>query len=89
MIHTGRKDRTTMCDIGLLMALDLLSIPSMSSDCEMVFSQAKLMITGQRHRLKADIIEATQCLRAWYIMERKAIGSWKSSGKWEAPHELS
>jgi hypothetical protein len=71
------------------MALNLLSIPAMSSDCERVFSQAKLMITGQRHRLKADIIEATQCLRAWYIMERKAIGSWKGSGKWEAPHELS
>jgi hypothetical protein len=56
------------------MALDMLSIPAMSSDCKRIFSQAKLMITGQRHRLKADIVEALQYLRAWYIMERKVIG---------------
>ena len=45
------------------MAIDMLGIPAMSSDlssdCERVFSQAKLMITGQRHRLKPDIIEAS------------------------------
>jgi len=71
------------------MALDLLSIPAMSSDCERVFSQAKLMITGQRHSLKADIIEATQCLRAWYIIEKKKAGEWEGLGNWEAPHEIS
>jgi len=31
------------------MALNMLLIPVMSSDCERVFSQAKLLITGQRH----------------------------------------
>jgi hypothetical protein len=41
------------------MALDMLLILAMSSDCERVFSQAKLLITGQRYRLKPDIIEAT------------------------------
>lgn len=36
------------------MALDMCSIPAMSSECERVFSQAKFLITGQRIRLKAD-----------------------------------
>jgi hypothetical protein len=37
----------------------MAAILAMSAECERVFSQAKLMITGQRHRLKADIIKAT------------------------------
>jgi hypothetical protein len=71
------------------MALDMLSIPAMSSDCERVFSQAKLLITGQRHSLKPDIIEATQCLRAWLITDKKKIGTWQGSGNWTVPHEIS
>ena len=70
------------------MALDMASIPAMSSDCERVFSQCKLLITGQRNRLKADIIEATQCLRAWLVYERKAAGRWKGTGNWKTPMEL-
>jgi hypothetical protein len=70
------------------MGLDMASIPAMSSDCERVFSQCKLMITGQRNRLKPDIIEATQCLRMWLIMEKKALGSWKGRGNWKTPLEL-
>ena len=65
----------------------MASIPAMSSECERVFSQAKLLITGQRHRLQADIIEATQCLRMWMIMDRKATGTWKK-GHWRVPYEL-
>jgi hypothetical protein len=57
------------------MALDILLIPAISSDYERVFSQAKLLITGQRYSLKPDVIEATQCLRAWLIMDRKKVGS--------------
>jgi len=70
-------------------ALDMLGIPAMSSDCERVFSQAKLMITGQRHRLKPDIIEACQCLRAWLIIDRKKLGKWEGSGNWTVPYEIS
>jgi hypothetical protein len=33
------------------MALDMALIPAMSSECERVFSQSKLLITGQRYRL--------------------------------------
>jgi hypothetical protein len=71
------------------MALDMLLIPAILSDCERVFSQAKLLITGQRHRLKPDIIEATQCLRAWLIIDRKKIGTWEGKGNWQVPYEIS
>jgi hypothetical protein len=59
----------------------MASIPAMSSECERVFSQAKLLITGQCHRLQADIIKATQCLRMWMIMDRKTAGTWKKERK--------
>lgn len=70
------------------MGLDMASIPAMSSDCERVFSQCKLMITGQRNKLKDDIIEATQCLRMWLIVERKAKGTWSGKHSWKTPLEL-
>lgn len=47
-------------------ALDLLAISPMSDECERLFSSAKLTIVDRRGRLKADIIEACECLRAWY-----------------------
>jgi hypothetical protein len=65
------------------MGLDMVSIPAMSSECERVFSQAKLLITGQRSSLKVDIIEATQCLRMWLIMDRKKTGKWSGKGNWD------
>ena len=48
------------------MAFDVLSIPAMSAECERTFSSAKLLITDRRARLKEDIIEASECLRAWF-----------------------
>jgi hypothetical protein len=48
------------------MAFDLLSIPAMSAECERVFSQTKLLITGQRNRLGDRVIEAVECLKHWY-----------------------
>ena len=47
------------------MAFDVLSIPAMSSECERVFSSAKILIDDRRARMKEDIIEASECLRAW------------------------
>ncbi|KAH6645682.1 hypothetical protein BKA67DRAFT_670117 [Truncatella angustata] len=38
----------------------------MSDKCERLFSSAKLTIVDRRGRLKADIIKACKCLRAWY-----------------------
>ncbi|KAG7410173.1 putative AC transposase [Fusarium oxysporum f. sp. raphani] len=47
-------------------ALDLFAISPMSDECERLFSSVKLTIVDRRGRLKADIIEACECLRAWY-----------------------
>lgn len=47
------------------MALDLLSIPLMSAECERVFSACGYLLTGRRNAMKEDIIEALACLRAW------------------------
>lgn len=47
------------------MAVDLLAIPCQSSECERVFSAAKLLVTDRRNRLKDDIVEACECLRYW------------------------
>jgi hypothetical protein len=37
----------------------------MSSECERAFSQAKKLITVERHSLLPDIIEADQCVKSW------------------------
>lgn len=47
------------------MAFDILSIPAMSSECERVFSSAKILLSDRRARMKEDVIEASECLRAW------------------------
>jgi len=48
------------------MALDALAVPAMSDECERLFSSAKLLLNDRRSRLKMDIIESSECLRAWY-----------------------
>jgi serine/threonine protein kinase len=47
-------------------ALDTLSCPAMSTECERVFSSAKKPITPERNQLGEDIIEACECLKAWW-----------------------
>jgi len=47
-------------------ALDSFAISPMSDECERLFSSAKLTIVDRRGRLKAYIVEACACLRAWY-----------------------
>jgi hypothetical protein len=47
------------------MAIDLFSIPAMSSEPERIFSLAGHMVTAQRGRLQADIIGAAQCISSW------------------------
>jgi hypothetical protein len=48
------------------MALDALAVPPCSDELERLFSSAKLLITPHRSRLHMDIIEANECLRAWF-----------------------
>jgi hypothetical protein len=49
------------------MDIELLSIPAMSAEPERLFSGAKLTITDQRACLQLQTIEATECLKSWYI----------------------
>jgi hypothetical protein len=46
--------------------LDTLAIPAMSAECERVFSSAKKMLTPERNGLQEDVLEAAECLRAWW-----------------------
>ena len=48
------------------MAIDIFSIPAMSSEPERVFSGAKHTISEQRNSLKADTIEILECLKSWF-----------------------
>jgi hypothetical protein len=72
------------------MGLNMALIPAISSECKRIFSQAKLLITSQRHKLQANIIKATQCLRMWMIMDRKTAGTWKKEriNHWVTLYEL-
>ena len=47
------------------MAIDLFSIPAMSSEPERIFSLTGQMVRAQRSRLKADVIGAAQCISSW------------------------
>jgi hypothetical protein len=47
-------------------AYDMLAIPPMSDECERTFSSAKHLITDSRNRLHMDVVEANECLKAWY-----------------------
>lgn len=48
-----------------LMALDFLTVPSMSDECERLFSAAKRMVTASRRNLDADVIGLCQVFRSW------------------------
>ncbi|TKA52632.1 hypothetical protein B0A49_13533, partial [Cryomyces minteri] len=47
------------------MAIDLLCMPAMSSECERIFSQAGKAVTAERNRLSAATIEANECQKFW------------------------
>ena len=48
-----------------VMALDILSIPAMSTEPERLFSGAGITVTERRNRLDAETIEALECLKSW------------------------
>ena len=47
------------------MALDYLSIPTMSTDAERLFSSCKITLTDRRNHLGDDILEAIEYLKSW------------------------
>lgn len=48
------------------MAIDVFSIPAMSSEPERVFSGAKHTLTEQRMRCSIITIELLECLKSWF-----------------------
>ena len=51
------------------MAIDIFSIPAMSSKGERVFSEVQHTITNKRSSSKIGIIEALECLKSWFRAE--------------------
>lgn len=56
------------------MAIDILSIPPMSAESERVFSGARRTITWERHRLGAEVVEQSECLKSWIRLAIKDGG---------------
>ncbi|KID93912.1 Ribonuclease H-like protein, partial [Metarhizium majus ARSEF 297] len=48
-----------------LMAIDILSIPPMSTETERLFSKAKLTVTNVRGSMNIDTLNLVECLRSW------------------------
>ena len=59
------KDREVIFPNLSRFALDMLTIPAMSSESERVFSKAGYSLAPRRSGLEADILEASECLRSW------------------------
>ena len=53
------------CGTLTRMALDLLTVPPMSAECERLFSTTGHMVTKSRNRLDASTIGLCQTLRSW------------------------
>jgi hypothetical protein len=47
------------------LALDILAIPAMATNCERSFSLAKLTLTSQRLSMSTETLEKLQCLKNW------------------------
>jgi len=56
-----RTDRPKLAQL----ALDILTIPATSDDCERAFSEAGDLLEARRSRLRPDLIAALQCNRSY------------------------
>jgi hypothetical protein len=59
MVHQGQFPMISQ------LALDILAIPAMATDCERSFSLAKLTLTTQRLSMTTETLEKLQCLKNW------------------------
>lgn len=51
------------------MAIDILSIPAMSSEIKRLFSVAKNTIDDKRLRLTVSSLKAIECLKSWFRLD--------------------
>jgi hypothetical protein len=56
------------------LALDILAIPAMATDCERTFSLARLTLTSQRLSMAPSRLEEVQCLKNWLRGGSVSIG---------------
>ncbi|KAJ0128693.1 Uncharacterized protein HZ326_28217 [Fusarium oxysporum f. sp. albedinis] len=67
------------------LALDILAIPAMATDCERSFSLAKLKLTTQKLSMTTERLEKLQCLN-WVSHVAVKLGATTGGGdevKWE------
>jgi hypothetical protein len=56
------------------LALDILAIPAMASDCERAFSLAKLIMTSQRIRMNDLTLGELMMLKNWVLHSAVSLG---------------
>jgi hypothetical protein len=61
------------------LALDIIAIPAMATDCERSFSLAKLTATSQRAFDDDEIVEKLSCLKNWV---RHGAAKLRGDSKW-------
>jgi hypothetical protein len=67
--------------------IDLMDVDNASDDSHLTTLESG-RYANPSLPLKSDIIEATQCLRMWLILDRKREGKWKGKGNWVTPKEI-
>jgi hypothetical protein len=48
------------------MAIDVLSIPASSCECERMFSELGDLLEPRRRQISPQLLAAIQCVRRWY-----------------------
>jgi hypothetical protein len=62
------------------LAVDILAIPAMATDCERSFCLAKLTVTTQRLLMTTETLEKLQCLKNWVRHGAVKLGATASGG---------
>ncbi|KAI1555024.1 Dimer-Tnp-hAT domain containing protein, partial [Pyrenophora tritici-repentis] len=60
------------------LALDVLSIPALSCECERLFSELGDLLEPRRRAIKPQLLAATQCVRRW---QRAGLGDSEVAAK--------
>ena len=61
----------------LQLALDVLSIPASSCDCERMFSEIGDLLEPKRRKIGPQLLQAIQCVRSWHRAGFKVNGSFQ------------
>jgi len=70
------------------MAIDILSIPSISAEAERVFSGARRTVSWDRMLLRSTNIKRTECLKSWLLSNITAGGGLVATGVMEDAFDI-